>query len=295
MYQLDSVVRQIPITKISENPANWELHGAFDPHGRDKWLVDDVREHGVLMPLIVLGDGALYDGHRRRRAAWFVGMQTVPVVVLDSAESAAAYKSAQLGRTMSVYAKCLLYRNDIEKAVEESRLQSVANLQNQGDRTPERSDANELWVELELILGKSRRVLAGGIKLLQTIEEMRAKGEYDKAARLENTFRDRGHSPAMRLLGEKETPLSDEVDPQDWQDGDDKETRNKRRAKQQARKQLAIAACEKETNRQESLKLLARLESSMKADGSYCPRAKRAFDELEFVITNKFDTVKKAA
>lgn len=49
-----------------------------DEHGR---LLESIREHGILVPLVVTSAGLLLDGHRRLECARELGIENVPVVV----------------------------------------------------------------------------------------------------------------------------------------------------------------------------------------------------------------------
>jgi ParB family chromosome partitioning protein len=80
-------VVQIPVGAITPNPH--QPRHMFEPEGL-KDLVDSIREHGIIQPLIVtaLGDGKwqLIAGERRWRSAKEVGLKTVPVIVRDLTE-----------------------------------------------------------------------------------------------------------------------------------------------------------------------------------------------------------------
>jgi ParB family chromosome partitioning protein len=78
-----------PLTDAEEVPAGAIRANPFQPRknfDEDKMreLVDSVREHGILQPLIVRRDGDGYElvvGERRLRAARLAGLERVPVVI----------------------------------------------------------------------------------------------------------------------------------------------------------------------------------------------------------------------
>lgn len=80
-------VIQIPVGAIVPNPH--QPRHVFESEGL-KDLVDSIREHGIIQPLIVtdLGDGKwqLIAGERRWRSAKEVGLPTVPAIVRDLTE-----------------------------------------------------------------------------------------------------------------------------------------------------------------------------------------------------------------
>jgi ParB family transcriptional regulator, chromosome partitioning protein len=80
----DGQIREIPIHAISPNP--YQPRTNFDPEKMAE-LVDSVRQHGILQPLLVRQTGLeryeLVAGERRFRAAQAAGLTTVPVIIKD--------------------------------------------------------------------------------------------------------------------------------------------------------------------------------------------------------------------
>jgi len=82
----EGTVREVPPWQISTNP--YQPRKSFDD-GALAELVESVKEHGILQPLIVrkmeMAPGAyeLVSGERRLRAAMAAGLQSVPVIVKD--------------------------------------------------------------------------------------------------------------------------------------------------------------------------------------------------------------------
>ena len=76
-------VEQIPVERIRPNP--YQPRRQFDPDALAE-LVESVRQHGIVQPLLVRpeGDGyRLVAGERRWRAAQAAGLATVPAVVRE--------------------------------------------------------------------------------------------------------------------------------------------------------------------------------------------------------------------
>src|SRR5262245_23283985 len=74
---------QVPVDQIENNP--YQPRKAFDDDELSS-LSDSIRHHGILQPLVVRQVGDRYQliaGERRLRAARVVGMNAVPVRVLD--------------------------------------------------------------------------------------------------------------------------------------------------------------------------------------------------------------------
>ncbi len=80
----DQQVVQIPIDELQGNPL--QPRGVITPESLVD-LVDSVREHGILEPLVVAKTPAGYQiiaGERRWRAARIVGLKTVPAIIKET-------------------------------------------------------------------------------------------------------------------------------------------------------------------------------------------------------------------
>jgi ParB family chromosome partitioning protein len=84
---MDDRVLQLPLAQLKANPH--QARQLFD-HGALEELTSSIREHGILVPIVVTpaGDGTYYivAGERRWRAASLAGLKTVPAVVRDATE-----------------------------------------------------------------------------------------------------------------------------------------------------------------------------------------------------------------
>ena len=70
---------------FEKHPYQVREHGAMDE------LVESIRVHGVLSPLLARPKGESYElvsGHRRRLAAQKLGLPTVPVLVREMTDDA---------------------------------------------------------------------------------------------------------------------------------------------------------------------------------------------------------------
>ncbi|PIS14330.1 stage 0 sporulation protein J [Candidatus Shapirobacteria bacterium CG09_land_8_20_14_0_10_39_12] len=80
----DENIVQMPIDQLQANPL--QPRGVITPESLVD-LVDSIREHGILEPLVVAKTPAGYQiiaGERRWRSAKIVGLQTVPVIVKET-------------------------------------------------------------------------------------------------------------------------------------------------------------------------------------------------------------------
>ncbi len=69
---------QWPIDDIKPHAMNATLYGDTC----DRALIESIKEHGILDPLVILPDGTLLGGHRRLAAAHQLEMTTVPVHIM---------------------------------------------------------------------------------------------------------------------------------------------------------------------------------------------------------------------
>lgn len=80
-------VREVPVSEIVPNP--FQPRTSFDPEKMAE-LVDSVREHGILQPVLLRQVGLeryeLVAGERRFRAAQTAGLKTLPALIRDLTE-----------------------------------------------------------------------------------------------------------------------------------------------------------------------------------------------------------------
>ena len=137
-------VVQAPIEKIKPNPH--QPRADFDHESLEE-LINSIKEHGILQPLIlaVIGDNyQVIAGERRLRAAKFLEMKTVPAIVRDIKEQ----QKLEFALVENLQRKDL---NPIEEAVAYQRL------------------IDEFSLTQEAVaqrVGKSRSVVANTLRIL---------------------------------------------------------------------------------------------------------------------------------
>ena len=70
-------------TDLKPHPMNRKLYGDEAPPAD---FIESVRRHGIMVPLAIKEDGTIISGHRRWQAALALGMETVPVQIVDYAD-----------------------------------------------------------------------------------------------------------------------------------------------------------------------------------------------------------------
>jgi ParB-like chromosome segregation protein Spo0J len=301
-YETSDQIIRVRVDELKAAPINKQVHADFDPHGRDAWLVDDIKRNGVLVPLIIRPYKEIKEGHRRWLSAKLSGQRDVPCVVLTDGDDSQAFASAQLARNLSTFAKCLLYRKFIVALIERGASSRNAALKKQPVNVEQESELRSVdqdWSQVEEVLGVGRRTLVEGVRLLAEIETIRDSGRpeaQDWADKIESLFRNRGLNPALRMLGDTPQAADDaEPDCATWDTGAPQEkTIRKGGAKAaltvKAAKKSAVAGAIAPSAagwQQEAFKHLAAVEKLLRANKHYPVFVAEALDMVEHHI-NEF-------
>lgn len=143
---------QLDIDLISPNPEQPRTN--FEPE-KLRELSESIREHGIIQPLIVSRDedGGIFliAGERRLQAARLAGLETVPVVVRQAADS----ELLELALIENIQRADL---NAVEEAMAYRRLVEEYNLTQE---------------EVARRVGKNRATVANALRLLQLESEIR--------------------------------------------------------------------------------------------------------------------------
>jgi ParB family chromosome partitioning protein len=81
---------EVPINLLKSHPRNEEYFSALSPEKHEE-IRRSIETHGIRDPLKVLPDYTVVAGHQRLRIAQELGMEKVPVVVLDISQEEAEY------------------------------------------------------------------------------------------------------------------------------------------------------------------------------------------------------------
>lgn len=145
------VVAKIPLEQIEKNP--WQPREHF-AHGDMEDLVDSIKKHGILQPLIVTKTGEGYQliaGERRLEASKILGLKTVPAIV----RTAANLEKLEWALIENLQRQDL---NPIEEAAAYQRLIDEFNLTQE---------------EAALRVGKKRATVANALRMLALPEEIK--------------------------------------------------------------------------------------------------------------------------
>lgn len=211
-YQLADKIVMVPLRDLKESPKQKSIHADFDPQGKDKWFVENIRRYGILVPLIILPDKTVKEGHRRMWGARLLGKAEVPCVVCTGGDAEAIMFSAILHRQVALYTKCIAYRDKIEALTNAGKTNRVEKLKAASKGAPVSAPSIEQsWLEVEQSLDVRRDELQRGVLLLQKVEALdkaRKPEDRDRAKRIAYIFRNRGLKAALRMVDER---TADEV------------------------------------------------------------------------------------
>lgn len=146
----ESSVQQVQIEKIRNNPNQPRKHVSQEKMDE---LVQSIKEHGVIQPIIVRTIGNLYQlvaGERRWRAAKDAGLETIPVIVKDLNDT----------DVMQIALLENIQREDLNPMEKSFALQKLIN---------EHGITQE---KLSEKLGKSRSSIANSLRLLKLDKEV---------------------------------------------------------------------------------------------------------------------------
>ena len=196
---------------LKNHLVNIELYG-IDPRPE---FVESVRAHGVLVPLIITQDGMVISGHSRRAAAIMTKLKTVPCIVSpltdpDEIERALIESNRQREKTNEQKAREASHLLAIEKRLAAKRKEET--LATPGSQVG-RKDRETVPHPTELgenanfgrsadaagkVVGMSGKTVAKAVEVVSKIDEAKAQGDEETAAKLTKTLNTKGVAPALR-------------------------------------------------------------------------------------------------
>mgnify|MGYP001026370922 CR=1 FL=1 len=144
-------VREVAVAKVVASP--WQPRSTFDSEALTE-LVESVKVHGVLQPLLVREVGSKFEliaGERRLRASQAAMMKTVPVIVIEASDE----KALEIALIENLQREDL---NPIEEAEGYALLQKKFNLTQE---------------QVAQQVGKARASIANALRLLELSDGIR--------------------------------------------------------------------------------------------------------------------------
>ncbi|PIS42363.1 MAG: chromosome partitioning protein ParB [Candidatus Kerfeldbacteria bacterium CG08_land_8_20_14_0_20_40_16] len=143
-------VQEVPVSQIQNNPMQPRHH--FDHHSEEE-LVNSIKEHGIIQPLIVTKTDQGYQliaGERRLRAAKLLELATVPIILRNASQQ----QKLEVSLIENIQRQDL---NPVEEA------QAYRRLMDEFSLTQE---------QLANRMGKNRATIANIIRVLELPEEV---------------------------------------------------------------------------------------------------------------------------
>jgi ParB family chromosome partitioning protein len=144
-------VREVAVSKVTPSP--WQPRSVFDSEALTE-LVESVKVHGVLQPLLVREVGSKFEliaGERRLRAAQAALLKAVPVIVIEASDE----KALEIALIENLQREDL---NPIEEAEGYALLQKKFNLTQE---------------QVAEQVGKARASVANALRLLELSDTIR--------------------------------------------------------------------------------------------------------------------------
>ena len=80
-------IQQRSTTSLRPHPQNQTLYEKVDPSSAAfTQLMESIKTNGILQPLVIRPDGTILSGHRRHQAATKLGIESVPVTIVEGGD-----------------------------------------------------------------------------------------------------------------------------------------------------------------------------------------------------------------
>ncbi len=184
-------ITMIPIKGLRPHVLHEHIYGKPEDDDTFEDLVAEVKNHGVLQPLVVDASGTVFSGGRRLAAAKKLKLKEVPAEVneygseQDEIQAIISYNEYRVKTKLQKVKEGLVYQEMLKKIIsakgsgkdipEGQILNSIANADG---KVVTRDGAGKA-------VGMSPRTIQTGKKVVETIEDLKAEGREDEAAEIE--------------------------------------------------------------------------------------------------------------
>lgn len=197
MSNTTPTLESIPLNALRPHPKNQEIYGDH----ADAELIESVRAHGILTPLLISPSNVLVDGHRRYDAAQHLHLSSVPVTRFHSDDADAVLealleRNRQRHKTNEQIGREMLIRTELEqrqaKQRQGARNDLVVTLP--PSLTTPTGKAGDIAAKA---LGVSRSTGERAAAVVKVIDERVAQGDVRTAEQLRATLNTKGVTPAF--------------------------------------------------------------------------------------------------
>ena len=145
-------IQKVSINKVK---ANKEQPRKYFEQEKIEALAQSIQEHGIIQPIVVQRDGENFKviaGERRWRAAKLIGLEEVPIVVMDDLEGSKVLELSLIEN---------IQREDLNPVEEGEALRKLLD------------DFNLTQQELSAKIGKSRTAITNSMRLLNLNDDVK--------------------------------------------------------------------------------------------------------------------------
>ena len=145
-------IQKVSINKVK---ANKEQPRKYFDQEKIEALAQSIQEHGIIQPIVVQRDGENFKviaGERRWRAAKLIGLEEVPIVVMDDLEGSKVLELSLIEN---------IQREDLNPVEEGEALRKLLD------------DFNLTQQELSAKIGKSRTAITNSMRLLNLNDDVK--------------------------------------------------------------------------------------------------------------------------
>lgn len=178
-WRVGGITPDYPVCDLRPYTPRWVWPPSFKHTEQYEQLLRSIKESGIFLPLLVLPDGQVIDGQHRYACAKELGLESVPVRIIDVAlplgaadqlaiEYWAVYDAIARRHLTKAQATEMLYdllrgRNEVQ-----AKLAKIANLKRGNRKASTRPDPSHLTVrELASRAGKSPRSVERAVTVLR--------------------------------------------------------------------------------------------------------------------------------
>jgi len=171
---VESVITQLPVDELEIHPVNRKIY--VDDPKRKAALLESIREHGILEPLVVMPQNGKYvvlSGARRLECAKELGYDKVPciITVVDNPILAVIEHNKYRVKTpVEIYNEAQMLRKILEPKAKERQLSGLKQFQNRPVK-PDRTAP----IDTRKIIAEKLNVSTGYLSMLEQVMKNRDK------------------------------------------------------------------------------------------------------------------------
>jgi len=195
------------VSDLKPHPLNAKIYG----DGCDTELMESIEKKGVLVPILIAGDGRIVSGHRRYNAAQMLGLETVPVSVFHSdddldIQEAIIHSNRQREKTTEQRTREYQALKKVERERSKRRQMEAGEMYGKGAKVkenfPEPLGKGQTRDLAAAEVGMSGKTAEKASHVVDTADALEAEGREEEAAEIRDTLNNKSVSAAHRKAEE---------------------------------------------------------------------------------------------